>query len=217
MSLVTPTTVEKLYCARGDMENRIKECQLEMFADRTSAATLRANQLRLHFASFAYVLMHGLRRLGLAGTRWANAQCGTIRVRWLKGAARVEDQRAQGLGVVLLGVSVPRGVRRHRPSGSSPARVARFAPARHPTGPPRRLPPPRPRRCSGIGPPNRRFRSTPARQHDASNALRPLVRADNHPFGYFNRAGPVSLDVGEVSGLDDLWNETVTATSGPAV
>jgi len=80
---------EKLYCARGDMENRIKECQLEMFADRTSSATLRANQLRLHFASFAYLLVHGLRRLALAGTRWANAQCGTIRVRWLKVAARV--------------------------------------------------------------------------------------------------------------------------------
>ena len=80
---------EKLFCARGDMENRIKECQLEMFADRTSSATLRANQLRLHFASFAYLLVHGLRRLALAGTRWANAQCGTIRVRWLKVAARV--------------------------------------------------------------------------------------------------------------------------------
>ena len=80
---------EKLYCARGDMENRIKECQLDMFADRTSSATLRANQLRLHFASFTYILVHGLRRLALAGTRWANAQCGTIRVRWLKVAARV--------------------------------------------------------------------------------------------------------------------------------
>ena len=80
---------EELYCARGDMENRIKECQLDLFADRTSAATLRANQLRLHFASFAYILMHGLRRLGLPGTRWARAQCGTIRVRWLKVAARV--------------------------------------------------------------------------------------------------------------------------------
>ena len=80
---------EKLYCARGDMENRIKECQLDLFADRTSTATLRANQLRLHFAAFAYVLMHGLRRLALPGTRWAKAQCGTIRVRWLKVAARV--------------------------------------------------------------------------------------------------------------------------------
>ena len=80
---------EQLYCARGDMENRIKEQQLDMFADRTSAATLRANQLRLYFASFAYVLMHGLRRLGLAGTRWANAQCGTLRTRLLKVAARL--------------------------------------------------------------------------------------------------------------------------------
>ena len=80
---------EELYCARGDMENRIKECQLDLFADRTSAATLRANRLRLHFASFAYILMHGLRRLGLAGTHRARAQCGTVRVRWLKVAARV--------------------------------------------------------------------------------------------------------------------------------
>ena len=80
---------EELYCARGDMENRIKEQQLDMFADRTSAATLRANQLRLYFASFAYVLMHGLRRLGLAGTRWANAQCGTLRAKLLKVAARL--------------------------------------------------------------------------------------------------------------------------------
>ena len=80
---------EELYCARGDMENRIKEQQLDMFADRTSAATMRANQLRLYFASFAYVLMHGLRRLGLAGTRLARAQCGTLRVKLLKIAARV--------------------------------------------------------------------------------------------------------------------------------
>ncbi len=80
---------EELYCARGDMENRIKEQQLDMFADRTSAATMRANQLRLHFASFAYVLMHGLRRLGLAGTRLARAQCGTLRTKLLKVAARV--------------------------------------------------------------------------------------------------------------------------------
>ena len=80
---------EDLYCARGDMENRIKEQQLDLFADRTSTATLRANQLRLHLASFAYVLMHGLRRLGLAGTRWARTQCGTLRSNLLKVAARV--------------------------------------------------------------------------------------------------------------------------------
>ena len=59
---------EDLYCARGEMENRIKECQLDLFADRTSAATMRANQLRLWFASMAYVLLCALRRIGLAGT-----------------------------------------------------------------------------------------------------------------------------------------------------
>lgn len=80
---------EKLYCARGDMENRIKEQQLDLFADRTSAATMRANQLRLYFASFAYVLMHGLRRLGLVGTQLANAQCTTIRLKLLKIGARL--------------------------------------------------------------------------------------------------------------------------------
>jgi len=81
---------EKLYCARGDMENRIKEQQLDLFADRTSAATMRANQLRLYFASFAYVLMHGLRRLGLVGTQLAHAQCSTIRLKLLKIGARLK-------------------------------------------------------------------------------------------------------------------------------
>jgi len=75
---------EKLYCVRGEMENRIKEQQLGLFADRTSTATIQANQLRLYFSSFAYVLMHGLRRLGLAGTNLAKAQCTTIRVKLLK-------------------------------------------------------------------------------------------------------------------------------------
>jgi hypothetical protein len=80
---------EKLYCVRGEMENRIKEQQLGLFADRTSSATMRANQLRLYFASFAYVLMHGLRRLGLAGTSYARAQCTTIRLKLLKIGARI--------------------------------------------------------------------------------------------------------------------------------
>ena len=80
---------EALYCIRGEMENRIKEQQLGLFADRTSTATLRANQLRLYLSSFAYLLMHGLRRLGLAGTRWARAQCTTIRAHILKRAAVV--------------------------------------------------------------------------------------------------------------------------------
>jgi len=80
---------EELYCARGEMENRIKECQLDLFADRTSAATLRANQLRLWFASMAYVLVSGLRRIALAGTRLDRASCGSIRLKLLKIAALV--------------------------------------------------------------------------------------------------------------------------------
>ena len=80
---------EAIYCARGEMENRIKECQLDLFADRTSAATMRANQLRLWFASAAYVLMSALRRIGLAGTSLAAATCGTIRLRLLKIGALV--------------------------------------------------------------------------------------------------------------------------------
>jgi hypothetical protein len=80
---------EQLYCARGEMENRIKEQQLGLFADRTSTATMRANQLRLYFSSFAYVLLHGLRRLGLVGTAHAKAQSTTIRVRLLKIGARI--------------------------------------------------------------------------------------------------------------------------------
>jgi hypothetical protein len=78
---------EDLYCARGDMENRIKEQQLDMFADRTSTATMRANQLRLWFSSLAYVLVMQLRRLGLRGTELERAQAGTIRSRLLKVAA----------------------------------------------------------------------------------------------------------------------------------
>jgi hypothetical protein len=75
---------ERIYCARGEMENRIKECQLDLFADRTSAATMRANQLRLWLASLAYVLMEAVRRLALAGTELANATAGTIRLKLLK-------------------------------------------------------------------------------------------------------------------------------------
>jgi hypothetical protein len=80
---------EKIYCARGEMENRIKECQLDLFADRTSAASLRANQLRLWFASLAYVLVTALRRLALAGTELAQATVGTIRLKLLKLGALV--------------------------------------------------------------------------------------------------------------------------------
>jgi hypothetical protein len=80
---------EKVYCARGDMENRIKECQLDLYADRTSTATMRANQLRLWFYSMAYVLLCALRRIGLDKTNFAKATCGTIRLQLLKIGARV--------------------------------------------------------------------------------------------------------------------------------
>jgi hypothetical protein len=80
---------EELYCARGDMENRIKEQQLGLFADRTSSATLRANQLRLWFAALAYSLVNHLRHAGLRDTELARAQVSTIRGRLLKIGARV--------------------------------------------------------------------------------------------------------------------------------
>lgn len=81
---------EQLYCARGEMENRIKECQLHLFADRTSTATMRANQLRLWFASFAYVMLEALRRIGLAGTELADATCESLRLKLLKIGALVK-------------------------------------------------------------------------------------------------------------------------------
>ena len=80
---------EKVYCARGEMENRIKECQLDLYADRTSTATMRANQLRLWLASFAYILLCAVRRIGLHHTPFANATCGTIRLKLLKIGALV--------------------------------------------------------------------------------------------------------------------------------
>jgi hypothetical protein len=81
---------EKIYCARGEMENRIKEQQLGLFADRTSSATMRANQLRLYFSSLAYVLLHAVRRLGAEGTEFARAQCTTLRLKLLKIGVRIK-------------------------------------------------------------------------------------------------------------------------------
>jgi Transposase DDE domain group 1 len=74
---------EEFYCARGDMENRIKE-QMMLFADRTSTSWIRSNQIRLYFSTVAYQLLQALRRLGLAGTELAKAQCGTVRLKLLK-------------------------------------------------------------------------------------------------------------------------------------
>lgn len=81
---------EDLYCARGEMENRIKEQQLELFADRTSTKYLKSNQTRLWFSSIAYVLMNEMRRLGLAETEMDQAQCSTIRLKLLKIGAQVQ-------------------------------------------------------------------------------------------------------------------------------
>ena len=81
---------EELYCARGEMENRIKEQQLYLFADRTSSATMRANQLRLWFSSLAYVILNELRTVGLRGTRMAEATCQTIRLKLLKIGAHMK-------------------------------------------------------------------------------------------------------------------------------
>jgi hypothetical protein len=79
---------EKLYCARGEMENRIKE-QFSLFADRVSSETMRANQMRVYLSAVAYVLMSGLRRRGLAGTELAQAQVSTIRTKLLKIGAQI--------------------------------------------------------------------------------------------------------------------------------
>jgi hypothetical protein len=80
---------EQIYCARGEMENRIKEQQLALFADRTSCSKMKANQLRLWFSTVAYLLLHLLRRLGLKGTQWSHAQCDTIRLKILKIGAQI--------------------------------------------------------------------------------------------------------------------------------
>ena len=84
------TLYEQLYCARGNMENRIKEQQLWLFADRTSTALMRSNQLRLWFSSVAYVLIAELRRIGLKGTEMEKAQVGTIRTKLFKIGALVK-------------------------------------------------------------------------------------------------------------------------------
>jgi len=81
---------EKVYCARGECpENRIKEQQLDLFADRTSTGKMWSNQLRLYFSSIAYVLLQTLRRVGLVGTELEKAQCGTIRLKLLKIGAQI--------------------------------------------------------------------------------------------------------------------------------
>jgi len=100
------TLYEEVYCARGEMENRIKEQQLCLFADRTSTHWMRSNQIRLWLSSLAYVLVSGLRRLGLSGTSMARSRCDTIRLKLLKigAAVRVSVRRVW----IALSSSYPR-------------------------------------------------------------------------------------------------------------
>jgi len=81
---------EKIYCARGEMENRIKEQQLCLFADRTSTSKMRSNQIRLYFSSIAYMLVNALRRFGLKGTKMSKAMCDTIRLKLFKIGAQIK-------------------------------------------------------------------------------------------------------------------------------
>ena len=115
---------EKLYCARGDMENRIKECQLDLYADRTSTATMRANQLRLWFASMAYVLLCALRRIGLPHTPFTDASCGTIRLKLLKIGALVR------ISVRRIKIAMASGCPAARIWGCAAVRLATAANAR---------------------------------------------------------------------------------------
>src|SRR4029079_6683820 len=87
------TVYEQIYCARGEMENRIKEQQLDLFADRTSAHRMPVNQVRLWFSPFAYLLLAGLRRLGLQGSAEARARCQTLRLKLLKLGAQIKITR----------------------------------------------------------------------------------------------------------------------------
>jgi Transposase DDE domain group 1 len=130
---------EKVYCARGDMENRIKECQLDLYADRTSTATMRANQLRLWFASMAYVLLCALRRIALHHTPFAKTTCGTIRLKLLKIGAlvRVSVRRTKVAGVSVsgspyLGLRCQASRRCRQRAGL--ARLTRAAATRNPRG-----------------------------------------------------------------------------------
>jgi hypothetical protein len=112
---------EAVYCARGEMENRIKECQMDLFADRTSTATMKANQLRLYCASMAYVLIEGLRRIALQATDLADASCGTIRRKLFKIGALVtisvrRIKFAMASGLVVKERSYRLGLRQRRPA-----------------------------------------------------------------------------------------------------
>ena len=101
---------EQEYCARGEMENRIKEQQLYLFADRTSSHTMRANQLRLWLSSIAYLLLSELRRRARHDTGLATAQCDTIRLKLLKIGAQVARQRPAHLAARGQQLPLPAGI-----------------------------------------------------------------------------------------------------------
>lgn len=114
---------EDMYCARGEMENRIKEQQMCMFADRTSTRWMRSNQIRLWLSSLGYVLVSALRRLGLAGTKMARSRCDTIRLKLLKigASVRVSVRRV----LVALASGYPLGALFHRICRSLQSAIAR--------------------------------------------------------------------------------------------
>ena len=107
---------EDFYCARGDMENRIKEQQLGLFADRTSTSWLRSNQLRLYFSSFAYVLVHALRRLGLEGTELGSSSMRYDSTQIVQGRSPSPSQRAQGVDLIFPELSLSQPI----PTGLCP-------------------------------------------------------------------------------------------------
>ena len=121
---------EDMYCARGEMENRIKEQQMCMFADRTSTRWMRSNQIRLWLSSLGYVLVSALRRLGLAGTKMARSRCDTIRLKLLKigASVRVSVRRV----LVALASGYPLGELFHRICRSLQSAISRrvFRPLR---------------------------------------------------------------------------------------
>ena len=132
------------------MENRIKECQLDLYADRTSCHTMRANQLRLWFASMAYVLIAALRRIGLVHTQFARASCGTLRLKLLKIGAlvRITVRRIK----LAMPSAFPYRAEYHAAHAALPSRPGEFHPepltdpdvilSHHPARAPERRPPP---------------------------------------------------------------------------
>jgi hypothetical protein len=122
---------EDLYCARGEMENRIKE-QLMLFADRTSTAWMRRNPIRLYFSSIAYLLLEALRRRGLKGTEWAQAQATTIRSKVLQRSADAGDG-AEGVGRAGGRLPLPGSLGEHLGTAAAGARAGLNS--RHDEGP----------------------------------------------------------------------------------